>query len=105
MPIIELQKREDITNRIKPAVSSVLPHPHVFASLVSAVRPAEVLFFGTQAIEWRLKMYFITISIYNRKKSSFFIVKDLAETAWHMILCRQARSQWGRTGLALGDYM
>ena len=30
-------------------------------------------------------------------------LRDLAETAWQMILCRQARSQWGRTGLALGD--
>ena len=29
-------------------------------------------------------------------------LRDLAETAWQMILCRQARSQWGRTGLALG---
>ena len=32
-------------------------------------------------------------------------LRDLAETAWQMILCRQARSQWGRTGLALGDYV
>ena len=66
MPTIELRKREDITDRIKPAVPGVSPHPHIFASLVSAVRPAQVLFLGTQAIEWRLKMCFMTI--YNRKK-------------------------------------
>ena len=32
-------------------------------------------------------------------------LRDLAETAWQMILCLQARSQRGRTGLALGDYV
>ena len=62
----ELQKGEDVTDGIKPAVPGVSSHPHIFASLVSAVRPAQVLFLGTQAIEWRLKMCFMTI--YNRKK-------------------------------------
>ena len=66
----KLRKRENTTYRIKPAVTGVTPHPHIFASLVSAVRPAEVLFLGTQAIEWRLKMYFMTIN--NRKKSSIY---------------------------------
>ena len=63
---------------------------------LSPASPRTLTSLQVSSVLWDLRM---TI------RDSGETLRDLAETAWQMILCLQARSQRGRTGLALGDYV